>query len=224
MFTYTPEANGVNRGLVGSDTFTGALARASGESVGTYAITQGTLANGNYAITYVSDNYSITQRPITITASPNQTKVYGSNDASFTYSVEANSVNRGLVGSDTFSGSLTRVAGETVGAYAINQGTLANGNYAITYVSDNYAITQKALTVTANQQQSTYGSSINLGATDFTVVGLVPNTGDSVQSASLLFNGSNTVPATTNAGTYTGGVIVSAAAGSGLSNYARYLS
>ena len=66
-FTYTTP------GLVGSDTLSGALSRASGSNVGTYAITIGTLANTNYDITLVSANFSITTKAITVTANSSQT-------------------------------------------------------------------------------------------------------------------------------------------------------
>src|SRR5260221_353741 len=46
--------------LVSGDSFTGALSRAVGEAVGTYAITQGTLSAGtNYALTFVSADLTI---------------------------------------------------------------------------------------------------------------------------------------------------------------------
>ena len=51
------------------DSFSGALTRVAGEDVGTYAITQGTLAlSTNYTLTYVGANLTITARPITVTA------------------------------------------------------------------------------------------------------------------------------------------------------------
>jgi hypothetical protein len=58
-----------------------------------------------------------------------------------------------------FTGALARVAGEDVGTtYAINLGTLANANYAITFNGDDFAITQLAVTVTVDPDQSkTYG-------------------------------------------------------------------
>jgi large repetitive protein len=50
------------------------------------------------------------------------------------------------------------VAGENVGTYAINQGTLTNPNYAITFNGDDFEITQLAVTVTVDPDQSkTYG-------------------------------------------------------------------
>ena len=57
-----------------ADTLTGAQARIAGENVGSYAFNQGTVtvsdsnSGANYTITYVSDNFDITARPITITA------------------------------------------------------------------------------------------------------------------------------------------------------------
>ena len=52
--------------LVGSDTLAGSLNRGGGENVGSYAITS-TLANGNYEVTYVGDNLTITAAPFEIT-------------------------------------------------------------------------------------------------------------------------------------------------------------
>ncbi|MBI4485807.1 MAG: Ig-like domain repeat protein, partial [Acidobacteria bacterium] len=52
--------------LVAGDSFSGALARTAGNDVGSYAITQGTLAlSGNYQLTFVGANLTITARPVT---------------------------------------------------------------------------------------------------------------------------------------------------------------
>jgi autotransporter-associated beta strand protein len=94
-------------------------------------------------------------------------------------------------------------------------------NYNITYVSGGLAITQKSLTITANTQTTTYGTSRNLGSTSFTPVGLI--NGDSVSSVTLRQNGNQITPALQDAGAYEGstnGIIASLANGSGLSNYA----
>jgi hypothetical protein len=162
-FTYTVTATTTGAGLLGTDgvTLTGALARAAGSNVGNYAINQGALAvssGNNYSIQYTSRDYAITARPIFVTADANQTKVYGEADGAFTYTVEANATNRGLVGSDTFSGALTRVTGSDVGNYAINQGTLNNTNYAINFASNNFAITARPIFVAAaTGQTKVYG-------------------------------------------------------------------
>jgi hypothetical protein len=130
--------------LVGSDSFSGALTRDAGEDVGTYAIGQGTLAlSENYNLTYVGNNLAITQAAITVMADP-QTKVYGASDPALTYKITSGA----LVGSDAFTGALTRDAGEDIGTYAITQGTLSlSGNYALTYVSDKLTITQASTEV-----------------------------------------------------------------------------
>jgi hypothetical protein len=140
--------------LVSGDALTGSLSRASGETVGAYAIAQDTLTNSNYAITYVPASLSVTQRPITVTAAA-KTKEYGATDPALTYSVTTGS----LVASYGLSGSLSRATGEDAGTYAISQGTLANSNYNITYVGADLSITQRPITVTAASATKQYGAS-----------------------------------------------------------------
>ena len=134
-FTY------IQSGLVGSDTITGELSRESGENIGEYAITQGTLSAGdNYDISYVGANLVINKKTLTITAEAKE-KIYGDEDPSFTY------IQSGLVGSDTITGKLSRESGENIGTYAITQGTLTAGNnYNISYVGANLVIKQKVET------------------------------------------------------------------------------
>src|SRR5207249_9027138 len=132
--------------------FTGSLTRVAGEDVGTYAIEQGTLAAANYSITFVSASFTITAKPLTVTAVANS-KVFGATDPAFAYT------NSEGLSASAFTGSLTRVAGEDVGAYAIEQGTLAAANYSITFVSASFTITAKPLTVTAVANSKVYGAS-----------------------------------------------------------------
>src|SRR5205823_5774675 len=99
------------------------------------------LAAANYSVTFVSASFTITAKPLTVTAVANS-KVFGASDPAFAYT---NS--EGLTAS-AFTGSLTRVAGEDVGTYAIEQGTLAAANY---------SITAKPLTVTAVANSKVYG-------------------------------------------------------------------
>ncbi len=140
-----PALTYTSTGLVGTDAITGALARATGENVGSYAIGQGTLAAGNnYAVTYVPAGLTISSKTLTIIAQ-SKTKVYGDADPALTYT------STGLVGTDAITGSLTRAAGENVGSYVIGQGTLAAGNnYTISYVPANLNIAKAALLITAN--------------------------------------------------------------------------
>jgi hypothetical protein len=140
--------------LATGDSFNGALARATGESVDTYAITQGTLSlGGNYTLTFVGADLSITARPIAVKAD-NQTKTYGDADPALTYSITSGS----LASGDSFSGALTRAAGEDVGTYAITQGTLAlNSNYNLSFANGALSIGTRAVTVTADAQSKVYG-------------------------------------------------------------------
>jgi hypothetical protein len=144
----------VATGLIGGDTLAGSLIRDPGETVlgGPYAINQGTLANPNYTIAYTPGLFTITPRPMTVVANDG-TKVYGDPDPVLTY------VATGLIGGDTLAGSLIRDPGETVlgGPYAINQGTLANPNYAIAYTPGLFTITPRGITVVANDLSKVYG-------------------------------------------------------------------
>ena len=126
-----------------------------GEDAGTYAITQGTLDLGsNYSITYIGANFTITSRAITVTAD-DVTKVYGDAD-NLTYRITSGA----LVGTDTFSGSLSHAGGEDVGTYPIIQGTLAlSSNYTLTFVGATLTITPRPITVTADILSKVYGDS-----------------------------------------------------------------
>jgi len=145
-YTYSPDDPPI--------VFTGSLTRINtSENVGTYQITKGDLAAEGYEIDFVSANLTITKRPIEVTADP-QTKVYGDADPDLTYQITDGT----KLETDDFTGSLDRAAGENVGTYAINQGTLTlGGNYAITFVSANLVITPRSVTVAADPQTKTYG-------------------------------------------------------------------
>jgi hypothetical protein len=95
-------------------------------------------SNYNLTDTTASATASIAQRNITVTANAGQNKVIGSTDPlPFNFSVGG----LGLVGGDVMSGSLVRDTGETIGTYAINQGSLnAGSNYAVTYLGSNFSI------------------------------------------------------------------------------------
>ena len=139
-------------GLVGSDALTGELSRDAGENVGTYAISQGTLAaSANYDLVFTGADLTITKATVTVTADA-QSKVYGETDPSLTYQVS------GLVGSDALTGELSRDAGENVGTYAITKGTLAaSANYNLEFTGADLTITKATVTVTADAQSKVYG-------------------------------------------------------------------
>jgi hypothetical protein len=140
-------------GLKAGDTITGSLTRETGENVGTFAINQGSIAAGsNYTIAFTGADLTVTTKTLTITAAA-KTKVFDSVDPVLTYSTV------GLKAGDSITGSLTRVVGENVGTFAINQGTVAAGdNYTINFVPANLTITTKTLTITAVAKTKIYDS------------------------------------------------------------------
>ena len=67
VLTYTHDS------LVEGDSFTGELARVPGETVGTYPISQGTLAlNSNYTLNFTGANFSIAEVPLMYSAGTGQ--------------------------------------------------------------------------------------------------------------------------------------------------------
>lgn len=143
----------------GKSLLTGALDREGGEDAGGYLIGKGNVSAGaNYTITFKNATFAITPKTLTITATPNQSKIYGESDNPFSYVVT------GWERDDDESlieHALTRAAGEPAGTYAILKGNLnAGNNYTITYVGATFTILPKVLTVTATSGLTkTYGDS-----------------------------------------------------------------
>ena len=144
--------------LVNGDGFTGALATSATATsgLGTYAVTQGTLAaNSNYVLTYAGNDLTITARPITVTVDA-LSRIYGDTNPALTYTIGGS----GLVNGDALSGALTTAATAVsgVGAYGITQGTLAaSANYALTYAGADLTVTARPITVTADAMSRIYG-------------------------------------------------------------------
>ncbi|HCF7716564.1 TPA: two-partner secretion system adhesin CdrA [Pseudomonas aeruginosa] len=155
----TYQVSGLKNGDSAGSILTGGLNRAAGENVGVYGINQGDLAlnSGNYDLSYQGNNLTITKALLNVIADA-KTKVYGDADPSLTYQVS------GLKNGDTAGavlngGSLSRVAGENVGVYGINQGDLAlnSGNYDLSYQGNNLTITKALLNVIADARTKVYG-------------------------------------------------------------------
>jgi hypothetical protein len=104
---------------------------------------------------------------------------------------------------------------------ATGTGNFLASNYDITYVSGSLEVTPKALTITSNDQTTTYGTALSLGTTRFTSLGLI--NGDAVSAVTLKQNNNTTTPALQENGIYQGatnGILASNATGTGLTNYA----
>lgn len=208
VLTYTVTSGSlVNTGTGGTGALSGSL-NGGGvtAAVGNYNITQGTLGNSNYNITYVGNTYNVVARPITITANSNQQKYKGDLDPTLLYSVSytGNGSKTALVNNDSLTGNLTRAVGEENGDYAISQGTLAaSANYAVTFVGADFAITTPRTNTSSlvSVQTGITGTSTNTSSGSTTQaaqqVGAGTGTSTLVSAANnqVVFN--NTVPAPT---------------------------
>ncbi|MGC1450096.1 MAG: MBG domain-containing protein [Candidatus Sulfotelmatobacter sp.] len=158
-----PLTTGTLTGFLPADSVTAVYTRAPGETVagGPYLISAtlnpaGVL--GNYAITYNTANFTITQAAASV--SPNAaTKVYGTADPN----PLTTGTLTGFLPADSVTAVYTRAPGETVagGPYLIRAtlnpaGVL--GNYAITYNTANFTITQAAASVSPNAVSKVYGT------------------------------------------------------------------
>ncbi|MDR3504016.1 MAG: MBG domain-containing protein, partial [Legionella sp.] len=178
-----------------NDILSGKLGRATGENVGTYAYTMGSLAAStpaNYTTTLNAGSFAITPASLSITPTVGQSIIYGASDpaSGFTYSQTGlvngitpsywNSSGQYIAAStinDILSGNLGRAAGENVGAYAYTMGSLAATtptNYTTTLNAGTFAITPASLSITPTAGQSVvYGVSDPAAGFAYTNTGLV---------------------------------------------------
>jgi hypothetical protein len=137
-----PTLTGTLTGFLAADSVTAIYSRTAGETVAGSPYTISAVLSpagvlGNYDITYNMALFTINKRAITVTADA-KIKTYSESDPALTYQIGSGS----LAFNDTFTGALSRVAGELVGTYAIQQGTLGlNNNYILTYIGANMTIT-----------------------------------------------------------------------------------
>ncbi len=145
----------VTGSLVGSDAFTGELARDPGEDVGTYDITQGTLAlSTNYHLTYVGDFLTITQATPTLSVD-NSPVVY---DGTPQAAVVTGSVD-GEVSNVLYDGFATIPT--DAGTYAVTADFTPEDTLNYADLTDepagDFVISQLPITVTADPQTKVYG-------------------------------------------------------------------
>jgi filamentous hemagglutinin family protein len=171
-FTYTSSGYVVDDGVTDS----AATAGLSGSvnlttnavgtsSVGAYVIdaAAGTQTSGaGYALSVVDGTLTVGQRGITVRAD-DQSRIYGDANPALTHQLTGGS----LVNSDTLSGTAATAATAatassvgSVGSVVIGQGSVTAGsNYILTFVDGNLTITQRPITVTADNQNRAYGDS-----------------------------------------------------------------
>ncbi len=125
-------------------------------NAGTYQVVATLAADDNHeGAVSAAFGFSITKKTITVTPDAGQTKEYGAANPAYTYGFTP-----ALISGDSFSGALSRVAGEDVASYDITQGDLAlSANYTLTFVENvKFAITKKAASVTPIANSKVYGA------------------------------------------------------------------
>lgn len=134
----------------------------SSSPAGSYPITASGAADPNYTFSYIQGTLTIGAAVLSVAANP-QAKAYGAADPALTYTVTGfkNGDNSSIM-----TGSLSRAAGENVGAYAISRGTLsAGGGYTINYTG-NY------LTIMRASQQINWTQNLVIGCNSNTQIQL----------------------------------------------------
>lgn len=184
--------------------FSGALATGADNTsnIGTYAITQGTLSNPNYVITYTGADLTVTPATLVVTGNTGS-QVYSGAGQTNGYTVS------GLVNADTVTGVTGLASGMTVGSYTDNLTGLTGaglGNYIVSFVNGSMTITPASLTIAGDVGAKIYNGLAQ--ANGFTVTGLLG--GDTVDLVAGLAAG-------VNVGAYADNL--SAAVGTGLGNY-----
>ena len=152
----TATVEGMQNGESATELIHYTISRVAGENVGgTYAITpSGQATQGNYSVTYVPGELTITRKAVTVTADDIE-KTYGDADPTLSATIA------GLLNGDSesvISYTISRAEGENVGSYVITPtGATDQGNYTVTYPTGTLTINKKSLTVTANNKSITYG-------------------------------------------------------------------
>ena len=153
-----PPLTYTSTGLVNGDTLTGLLATTATttSNIGTYAITQGTLAaSSNYALTYTPANLTVTAAALTVTADA-QSRAYGAaNPTAHLYEHrpgQRRHVDRTARHHGDRDLQRRRPTRSPKARWRLR------ANYALTYIGANLTVTAAALTVTADPQTRAYGA------------------------------------------------------------------
>ena len=115
------------------------------KKVGSTVITLSQATDTNYLAASATMTLSVTPLTVTVTPTATQSKTYGSTDPVLSYSYSPTlTANSSTI---SFTGALSRAAGENAGDYAIKLGTLTNTNYNITLADVDFTIDPKELSI-----------------------------------------------------------------------------
>jgi hypothetical protein len=172
--TYTSD------GLVNGDALTGSLSRAGGTAVGTYAISQGTLTNPNYNISFTGADFTITAASLAtsaITLSPAGDGSYtasGPEGSTFSYSYAGRSANEI---NTSYSSATAPTAAGYYTVTATGTGNYAGSNTADYFVAGPVAVADSRTKSAGNAAQLIPISELLANDRRITSTGTVESTG-----------------------------------------------
>jgi hypothetical protein len=192
-----------------------------------------TLDNGNYTLSGGTVSATIDKANAYVIVSSGQSSFYGSTpNIDYTFNTNAAGSGsvissaaalNGLSGTAVITNSPTSSSGAA--SYDLTYSTgLTSTNYIYNPASNsvNFTVNPKPITLTANARSTTYGTALSLGTTAYSITSGGINIGETISSVTLKYQGSDIVGDTTNAGTYTDGIVASNATGTGGFNSTNY--
>lgn len=133
------------------------LKREKGENVGVYAISYESLDDPHYNISFIAGELTIVPCEISVKAE-DAFKYYSENDPQIEFVLYSGTLQFNDELASILRGSVSRVTGEDVGEYAINQGTLSAGeNYDMTFVGGTLHVFAQELVVKICDKTKYYG-------------------------------------------------------------------
>ncbi len=151
-----PELTAMVGGLQNGDTASDinyTLIRAEGEDIGSYAVTVIPGSNANYELSVVGSQFTITKRPITVTADT-LTKIYGDADPTLTATVRG--LGEGMTPT-AINYTVSREAGEDAGTYPVTVTLGSNPNYEVTAIGGSFGIAKRIVLMVPGSQSKVYG-------------------------------------------------------------------
>lgn len=139
---------------------------------GDYTVSLSGYTNGNYSVTLGSADFSVAKAQLSVAVGVNASYTYGESiEPSYQITGYVNGDDQNVVtGTIAYTyeknGAAYSAAKFTVGNYTVNADGLKAANYNIEYVSADFTVNKKALTVNTTVAESfVYGTAVNAGVT-----------------------------------------------------------
>lgn len=156
-------------------------------NAGTLTIRASLTPDAEYMAATKDITLTIDTADVIITVDVGQTKVYGATDPTLNYSIS------GFVNGDTEANldtgvSISRAAGEVVGAYTITPSAAADSNYSVSFITADFSITAASLTITGlTEDNKVFDGTTNATASGTPVLSGVVSDNDVVLGGTPVF-------------------------------------